>query len=359
MYPHRTTKHAQKTKRRQAKKEREEKQKKRKKTKHKLTNTTNADSDDKQQASPLGRVGVAVTADRSSTVAQLMVYRGQQDYLCTVDITASFAYTAQNNNYATFYAKDGHAWSLQYGNAADARNALIHVALAKFFVSGQKNVMVVDEQAQLTGTHSLSAGDTAGIKYTAWLTKPDTGALSTVIDSNAAKDGFSRIIIGDTSTSFQAWHAALTGKKKGYRAIVVSPPALAYGAAGVPGTVPPNTIVVYELEVARVKRAAPAPAPAAAAAEAPTISAPSTLFEGYPAGDTMASAAEAQKTELMQRLARAGAKPMPGSPLASTAALPHQPAAAAAAATAAAAPQAQAPQQTQTQQVCGKKKQHP
>ena len=282
-----------------------------------------------------------------------MVYRGQQDYLCLVDITPSFAYTVQENNYATFYGKDGKAWSLQFSKAEDARNFAIHVALAKFFVSGQKNIVLLEEPMQMSGTHVLGTGDSAGIKYTTWLTKPDTGALSTQIDSNAAKDGVSRITIGDHSTSFPAWHAALNGRKKGFKGIVVSPPSMAFGDAGVAGTIPPNSIIVFELEVARVKRAAPAAAPAHT--EAPvsaSLNAPSTLFDGYPAGDAVSSA-EAQKTELMQRLARAGAKPMIGSPAAASPAaattqipaqpLPQQ----AAAAAAAAAPQPMQPQQQQ------------
>ena len=282
-----------------------------------------------------------------------MVYRGQQDYLCLVDITPSFAYTVQENNYATFYGKDGKAWSLQFSSAEDARKFAIHVALAKFFVSGQKNIVVLEEPMQMSGTHVLGSGDSAGIKYTTWLTKADTGALSTQIDSNAAKDGVSRITIGDHSTSVPAWHAALNGRKKGFKGIVVSPPSMAFGDAGVAGTIPPNSIIVFELEVARVKRAAPAAAPAHA--EAPvSLNAPSTLFDGYPAGDAVSSA-EAQKTELMQRLARAGAKPMIGSPAAASPAaaatqipaqpLPQQ----AATAVAAAAPQ---PQPQQQQPVC-------
>ena len=284
-----------------------------------------------------------------------MVYRGQQDYLCLVDITPSFAYTVQENNYATFYGKDGKAWSLQFSNAGDARNFAIHVALAKFFVSGQKNIVVLEEPMQMSGTHVLGTGDSAGIKYTTWLTKPDTGALSTQIDSNATKDGVSRITLGDHSTSFPAWHAALNGRKKGFKGIVVSPPAMAFGEAGVAGTIPPNSIIVFELEVARVKRAAPAAAPAHA--EAPvsaSLNAPSTLFDGYPAGDAVSSA-EAQKTELMQRLARAGAKPMIGSPAApgpatAAAQIPAQPLPQQAAA---AAPQPMQQQQPQQQQpVC-------
>lgn len=313
-------------------------------------------SDDKKQPQAEGRVGAAVTAGRNCTTAQLMVYRGQQDYLCLVDITPSFAYTVQENNYATFYGKDGKAWSLQFGNAGDARNFAIHVALAKFFVSGQKSIVVLEEPMQMSGTHVLTTGDSAGIKYTTWLTKPDTGALAAQVDSNATKDGVSRITIGDHSTSFPAWHAALNGRKKGFKGIVVSPPAMAFGEAGVPGTIPPNSIIVFELEVARVKRAtAPAPAPAHTEAPAPaSLNAPSTLFDGFPAGDAVSSA-EAQKTELMQRLARAGAKPMVGSPAAaspaaaSAAQIPAQPLPQQAAAAAAPQPMQQ---QQQQQPVC-------
>ncbi len=48
------------------------------------------------------------------------------------------------------------------------------------------------------------------------------------------------------------WDAAVAGMMPGGRRTVVIPPALAYGAGGLPGVVPPNATLVYEIEVLKV-----------------------------------------------------------------------------------------------------------
>jgi hypothetical protein len=60
-------------------------------------------------------------AGKGFPTAQLVVYKQQTEYLATADINAAFAWTPQENNYATFYDAKKTAWSLQFANPIDAR----------------------------------------------------------------------------------------------------------------------------------------------------------------------------------------------------------------------------------------------
>ena len=49
------------------------------------------------------------------------------------------------------------------------------------------------------------------------------------------------------------WTAAVAGMMPGGRRTVTIPPALAYGPSGLPGAVPPNATLIYEIEVLKVE----------------------------------------------------------------------------------------------------------
>lgn len=47
----------------------------------------------------------------------------------------------------------------------------------------------------------------------------------------------------------RAWDEGIVGMREGGRRVLVAPPALAYGARGVPGVIPRNRILVFELQL--------------------------------------------------------------------------------------------------------------
>lgn len=60
-----------------------------------------------------------------------------------------------------------------------------------------------------------------------------------------------RFVYG-TTRLLPGWNAALAGMMPGGRRTATIPPVLAYGAGGLPGVVPPNATLVYEIEVLKV-----------------------------------------------------------------------------------------------------------
>ena len=49
-----------------------------------------------------------------------------------------------------------------------------------------------------------------------------------------------------------AWDAGLVGMKKGGKRRLAVPPKLAYGARGVSGVIPPNSVLIFEVEVTKI-----------------------------------------------------------------------------------------------------------
>jgi FKBP-type peptidyl-prolyl cis-trans isomerase len=50
----------------------------------------------------------------------------------------------------------------------------------------------------------------------------------------------------------RGWEEALTGMRTGGRRLIVLPPALAFGAGGLPGVIPENATLVFDLELVEI-----------------------------------------------------------------------------------------------------------
>jgi len=47
----------------------------------------------------------------------------------------------------------------------------------------------------------------------------------------------------------RGWDESIIQLKKGQKAIITCPPEYAYGTRGVPGVIPPNSTLVFEVEL--------------------------------------------------------------------------------------------------------------
>ena len=108
-----------------------------------------------------------------------------------------------------------------------------------------------------------AVGDMVDCTYVGWLAGNDPSSPSGRFDEGA----HFQFIIGAEEV-IPGWDLTFVGMLEGERARLVVPPALAYGARGMPPKVPPNTELHFEVHINTVARPASAasnpPAPAAA-----------------------------------------------------------------------------------------------
>jgi FKBP-type peptidyl-prolyl cis-trans isomerase len=100
------------------------------------------------------------------------------------------------------------------------------------------------ERRRGTGV-AADSGRWVTVNYTGWLTD------GTVID-DTRKEAKPRNVLLGYGRVIPGWEEGLRGMRAGGRRILVVPPALGYGKAGKPGTVPSRATLVFDVEMKRV-----------------------------------------------------------------------------------------------------------
>ncbi|XP_067825638.1 FK506-binding protein 15 isoform X2 [Heptranchias perlo] len=73
-----------------------------------------------------------------------------------------------------------------------------------------------------------------------------------VFDTNVNRDKLLRLKIGSGKV-IKGWEDGMLGMKKNGKRLLIIPPSLAYGSQGIPNRIPPDAMLLFEVEVKRVK----------------------------------------------------------------------------------------------------------
>uniref|UniRef100_A0A672Z4M7 peptidylprolyl isomerase n=1 Tax=Sphaeramia orbicularis TaxID=375764 RepID=A0A672Z4M7_9TELE len=221
-----------------------------------------------------GKLGAAVLGSHTTKEYKLLLYLSQQKQVTAAKIHQGFMLTVQPNNYCTFYDDQRQNWSLMFDSEKASCDFCKEVCLAKANSSASLDAVVVQELFLGEG-QGVETGDSLEVVYTGWLLQNHT--IGQMFDSNQNKDKLLRLKIG-AGKVIKGWEEGMLGMKKAGRRLIVIPPSLAYGSKGVPNRVPPNSTLIFEAELRRVKfskdngsdrastrgSAAPSPAPSPA-----------------------------------------------------------------------------------------------
>jgi peptidylprolyl isomerase len=91
----------------------------------------------------------------------------------------------------------------------------------------------------------VASGQCITVQYTGWL---DNG---TKFDSSRDRVGGFQFVVG-AGNVIPGWDKGIPGMKVGGRRRLTIPPALGYGAAGQPPTIPGNSTLVFDVEVLKI-----------------------------------------------------------------------------------------------------------
>ena len=93
---------------------------------------------------------------------------------------------------------------------------------------------------------TAETGQTAKVHYTGWLTNGKK------FDSSVGKAPFEVTPLGSAPV-IKGWNEGIIGMKVGGKRQLRIPPDLAYGADGYPGVIPPNSTLIFDVQLLSVK----------------------------------------------------------------------------------------------------------
>ena len=93
---------------------------------------------------------------------------------------------------------------------------------------------------------AAAAGDTVKVNYTGWFTNGKK------FDSSIGRGPFEVTPLG-TAPVIKGWNEGIIGMKVGGKRQLRIPPNLAYGADGYPGVIPPNSTLIFDVQLLSVK----------------------------------------------------------------------------------------------------------
>lgn len=99
---------------------------------------------------------------------------------------------------------------------------------------------------------TIRNGDTAFMHYTGWLfdeAAPDN--KGTQFDSSLDRGQPLDFTLG-SGRVIEGWDEGIVGMKVGEKRTLIIPPELGYGSRGAPGAIPPNTTILFDIELVNI-----------------------------------------------------------------------------------------------------------
>jgi FKBP-type peptidyl-prolyl cis-trans isomerase len=118
-------------------------------------------------------------------------------------------------------------------------------------VQGEKKMII--ETVETGAGEAIQAGQTAVVHYTGWLFDPQA-ELNRGEKFDSSRDrgqpfsfpvGAGRVIRG--------WDEGVAGMLVGERRILTIPPEMGYGARGAGGVIPPNAMLIFDVELLEIR----------------------------------------------------------------------------------------------------------
>ena len=143
-----------------------------------------------------------------------------------------------------------------FGAVALLAGATVVIATGSFTpAAAQAKTMTTASGLQITDTTvgtgaSPKTGQTCVMHYTGWLYT--NGIKGKKFDSSVDRGQPFEFPIG-TGRVIKGWDEGVASMKVGGKRTLIIPPALGYGANGAGGVIPPNAVLMFDVELLAVK----------------------------------------------------------------------------------------------------------
>ncbi|XP_057639660.1 FK506-binding protein 15 isoform X2 [Chionomys nivalis] len=199
-----------------------------------------------------GKFGAAVLGNHTTREYRILLYISQQQPVTVATVHPNFELMVRSNNYSTFYDDQRQNWSIMFESEKAAVAFNKQVCVAKCNSHSSLDTVLCQDLVAAEGP-AVDIGDSLEVTYTGWLLQNQV--LGQVFDSTANKDKPLRLKLGSGKV-VKGLEDGLLGMKKGGKRLIIIPSACAAGSEGVIGWAQPtDSILVFEVEVRRVKLA--------------------------------------------------------------------------------------------------------
>ncbi|CAL1538617.1 unnamed protein product [Lymnaea stagnalis] len=266
-----------------------------------------------------GKLGAALLGNQANKDYRILLYVNQQKQVTNAKITLNFAFNIQQNNYASFYDDARHMWSVMFESPEAAEKFAKEVAIAKANSVTGSLTDLIQQDLSVGDGGVLESGDSVEVKYTGWLFI--NGILGKVFDQSQQENYFRFKV--SKGRVIKGWDQGMLGMKKGAKRLLIIPPSLGYGSQGAGERVPPDSTLVFEVQVMRVKlqkgdSPQESPVPTPAPTPAPVINPDQDDFEDAGVkgrtrsiNEHITQSPDTNKAKLISRMARMGQPMLP------------------------------------------------
>lgn len=110
--------------------------------------------------------------------------------------------------------------------------------------------LIIEDKVAGTGD-TAQAGQGVSVHYTGWLLYG--GERGRKFDSSKDRGEAFAFALG-AGQVIQGWDEGVQGMQVGGTRVLTIPPALAYGARGAGGVIPPNATLIFEVELLSIEK---------------------------------------------------------------------------------------------------------
>jgi hypothetical protein len=130
-----------------------------------------------------GSVGIVVMGTGEGDNMRILCYDKAKAQVMSVGITAQIDIIPQPGLFLSLKDAEGAVWSIRFKSEDDLMNATRAIALARTTAWTGDAYPLVRQDAVVgrEGTRALVAGDSATIRYVAWLASPSRGMLGNML----------------------------------------------------------------------------------------------------------------------------------------------------------------------------------